>query len=156
MFEPNLSILSILNPLKVDQTIDCSGYRYQNATNCPGIEWRFCSESGDENFDTGCNEQADNIEIPDQKVIVPLEGDILRNFNQLSDNDLELSLGSVRTANSLNEYMSKIDLCHFEDDERKNVSATSEMLLRQVFSILCRVFKEPITVDSSCWLTRAG
>ena len=133
--ESSNSISSILNTSKVDKSIDCSGYRYQNANNCPGIQWRSCSESGDENFDTGCDEQPDDIEIRDKEVIVPLEGDILRNFNQLSDNDLELSLGRIKTSNSLNEYMSKIDLCHFENGERKNVSATSEMLLRQVFLI---------------------
>ena len=46
-----------------------------------------------------------------------LDGDILKDFNQLSDIDLEASLGKIRTSNSLNEYMSKIDFCYFENDE---------------------------------------
>ena len=125
---------------KVDDTIDCSGYRYHEAVDCPGIEWRYCSASGDENFDTGCDEEADRIEITEQQTTISLDGDLLKDFNQLSDIDLEASLGKIRTSNSLNEYMSKLDLCYFKNDElikmysNKN-SATSVMLLRLVFKI---------------------
>ena len=66
-----------------------------------------------------------------------LDGDLLKDFNQLSDIDLEASLGKIRTSNSLNEYMSKIDFCYFENDEviqmYSNDSVASDMLLRQVF-----------------------
>ena len=51
---------------KVDDSIDCSGYRYQDAINCPGIKWEYCTESGDENFDTGCDEETTEIEISQQ------------------------------------------------------------------------------------------
>ena len=65
-----------------------------------------------------------------------LDGDILKDFNQLSDIDLEASLGKIRTSNSLNEYMSKIDFCYFENDELiqmySNETAVSAMLLRQI------------------------
>ena len=125
---------------KVDDTIDCSGYRYHEAVDCPGIEWRYCSASGDENFNTSCDKEADRIEITEQQTTISLDGDLLKNFNQLSDIDLEASLGKIRTSNSLNEYMSKLDLCYFKNDEliqmysNKN-SATSVMLLRLVFKI---------------------
>ena len=125
---------------EVNDTIDCSEYRYHEAVDCPGIEWRYCSASGDENFDTGCDEEADRIEITEQQTTISLDGDLLKDFNQLSDIDLEASLGKIRTSNSLNEYMSKIDLCYFKNDEliqmysNKN-SATSVMLLRLVFKI---------------------
>ena len=66
-----------------------------------------------------------------------LDGDLLKDFNQLSDIDLEASLGTIRTSNSLNEYMSKIDFCYFENDELiqmySNGSVASKMLLRLVF-----------------------
>ena len=51
---------------KVDDSIDCSGYRYQDAINCPGIKWEYCNESGDESFDTGCDEVTTEIEISQQ------------------------------------------------------------------------------------------
>ena len=41
-------------------------YRYQDAINCPGIRWEYCTESGDENFDTGCDEESIEIEISQQ------------------------------------------------------------------------------------------
>ena len=101
------AISPIGKPFKVNDTIDCSDYRYHEAVNCPGIEWRYCSESGDENFDTGCDAEDVDIEIPEQQTVMPLDGDLLKDFNQLSDIDLEASLGKIRTSNSLNEYMSK-------------------------------------------------
>ena len=106
---------------------------------CPGIEWRYCSESGDENFDTGCDEETADIQVVDQQTTLSLDGDLLKDFNQLSDIDLEASLGKIRTSNSLNEYMSKIDFCYFENDELiqmySNDSVASEMLLRRVFEL---------------------
>ena len=131
---------------EVDDTIDCSEYRYHEAVNCPGIEWRYCSASGDEHFDTGCDEEAADIEITEKQTTISLDGDLLKDFNQLSDIDLEASLGKIKTSNSLNEYMSKIDLCYFENDELIQVysnvisntpyanSAASEMLLRPVYN----------------------
>ena len=121
----------------VNDTIDCSEYRYHEIVNCPDIEWRYCSESGDENFDTGCDEETTDIQIVEQQTAMSLDGDILKDFNQLSDIDLEASLGKIRTSNSLNEYMSKIDFCYFENDELiqmySNETAVSTMLLRQIF-----------------------
>ena len=93
----------IWKPFEVNDTIDCSDYRYHEAVNCPGIEWRYCSESGDENFDTGCDEEAVDIEIPEQETVMNLDGDLLKDFNQLSDIDLEASLGKIRASNSLNQ-----------------------------------------------------
>ena len=51
---------------KVDDSIDCSGYRYQDAINCPGIKWEYCNESGDESFDTGCDDESTEIQISQQ------------------------------------------------------------------------------------------
>ena len=120
--------------------MNCSEYRYHEAVYCPDIEWRPCSASGDENFDTGCDEEIVDIEITREETIIPLDGDILKDFNQLTDNDLETNLGRIKTSNSLNEYMSKIDFCYFEEDELiqmyLNDSATFDMLLRSVLEII--------------------
>ena len=89
---------------KVDDSFDCSGYRYHDAINCPGIKWEYCAESGDENFDTGCDKETSEIEIS-QQAYIPFDGDLLNDFNQLSDNDLETSLGKIKSPNSLNHHM---------------------------------------------------
>ena len=125
---------------KVDDTIDCSGYRYQDSINCPGIQWEYCTESGDENFDTSCDEETSEIEISRQ-AFISFDGDLLNDFNQLTDNDLETSLGKIKTSNSLNEYMTKIDFCYSENDELiyTNDTVASEILLRLVYEI-ARVF----------------
>ena len=93
----------IWKSLEVNDSIDCSDYRYHEAVNCPGIEWRYCSESGDENFATGCDEETVDIQIHKQETVMPLDGNLLKDFNQLSDIDLEASLGKIRTSNSLNQ-----------------------------------------------------
>ena len=133
---------------KVDDTIDCSGYRYQDAINCPGIKWKYCTESGDENFDTSCDEEISEIEISRQ-AFISFDGDLLNDFNQLTDNDLETSLGKIKTSNSLNEYMTKIDFCYSENDELiyTNDTVASEILLRLVYEI-ARVF---FMTDLRCW-----
>ena len=125
---------------KVDDAINCSGYRYQDAIKCPRIKWEYCTESGDENFNTGCDEETTEIEIS-QEAYIPFDGDLLNDFNQLTDNDLETILGKIKSSNSLNEYMSKIDFCYSENDELiqiyANDSIASEILLRLVSEIAC-------------------
>ena len=123
---------------KVDESFDCTEYRYHDAINCPRIKWEYCVENGDENFDTGCDKETSEIEIS-QQAYIPFDGNLLNDFNQLSDNDLESSLGKIKSSNSLNEYMSKIDFCYSENDEliqiHRNDSITSEILLRLVSKI---------------------
>ena len=76
--------------------------------------------------------------IPEQAYI-SFDGNLLNDFNQLTDNDLETSLGKIKSSNSLNEYMTKIDFCYSESDELiqiyTNDSIDSEILLRLVYEI---------------------
>ena len=139
---------------KVDDSFDCTEYRYHDAINCPGIKWEYCAESGDENFDTGCDKETSEIEIS-QQAYIPFDGDLLNDFNQLSDNDLETSLGKIKSSNSLNEYMSKIDFCYSENDEliqvelHANDSIATEILLRLVSKITSG--KIDLGDGFSCW-----
>ena len=59
----------------------------------------------------------------------------MQDFNQLTDIDLENSLGDLKASNSLNGYMTKIELCFFEDDELLSVktarNTSTEILFRK-------------------------
>ena len=56
----------------VDENINCTEYRYQDVISCPAYEWSYCSQSGDEFFDTGCEEDSVEIEIPKRSFNIPL------------------------------------------------------------------------------------
>ena len=77
-----------------------------------------------------------------EKAYISFDGNLLNDFNQLTDNDLETSLGKIKSSNSLNEYMTKINFCYSENDEliqiHTNDSIASEILLRLVSKIICR------------------
>merc|ERR1712003_468198 len=72
--------------------------------------------------------------------------------NQLTDNDLETSLGKIKSSNSLNEYMTKINFCYSENDEliqiHTNDSIASEILLRKrIFKINSNLLKNSKTLE---------
>ena len=77
-----------------------------------------------------------------EQAYISFDGNLLNDFNQLTDNDLETSLGKIKSSNSLNEYMTKINFCYSENDEliqiHTNDSIASEILLRLVSKIICR------------------
>ena len=68
---------------------------------------------------------------------------------------METSLGKIKSSNSLNEYMSKIDFCYSENDElikvelHANDSIATEILLRLVYKITRG--KIDLGDGFSCW-----
>ena len=43
--------------------------------------------------------------------------DLMKNFNQFSDVELEVYFGKMKPSASLNEYMSKINFCQLQETE---------------------------------------
>ena len=72
---------------------------------CFGFEWREClSHSFDEFVDA---------EIEDQgPVRIELDDSILKQFNLLSETELEFSFGKFTPAQSLNPYMTKLRISY--------------------------------------------
>ena len=93
-------------------------YRYHKAIDCPAYEWETCDEPLVE-FEITCDplkEEWDELKI---SKTIELEDDIelMKNFNQFSDVELEVYFGKMKPSASLNEYMSKIYLCQLQETE---------------------------------------
>ena len=79
---------------------------------CFGFEWKECSESPLEILDQStCPIIEDRIEINSEPVRIELDDSLIKSFNELSDDELELAFGSFRPVQSLNPYMTKLSLC---------------------------------------------
>jgi len=79
---------------------------------CFGFEWKECDESPLDVIDEStCPVIEEKIVINTEPVRIELSESLLKSFNELSDDELELSFGSFRPVQSLNPYMTKLSLC---------------------------------------------
>ena len=85
---------------------------YKEPNKCIGFEWKECGESPLDVIDEStCPVIEEQIEINTEPVRIELSESLLKSFNELSDDELELSFGSFRPVQSLNPYMTKLSLC---------------------------------------------
>ena len=84
-----------------------------NAPNkCFGFEWKECGESPLNIIDqTTCPIIEDRFDIDLEPVRIELADSLIKSFNTLSDDELVLAFGSFRPVQSLNPYMTKLNLC---------------------------------------------
>ena len=79
---------------------------------CIGFEWKKCGEGLLDIIDEStCPAIEEQIEIKTEPVRIELSESLLKSFNELSDDELELSFGSFRPVQSLNPYMTKLSMC---------------------------------------------
>ena len=82
---------------------------------CFGFEWKTCGESPLDILDQStCPIIEEPITINSEPVRIELDDSLIKSFNELSDDELELAFGSFRPVQSLNPYMTKLDLCSIE------------------------------------------
>ena len=85
---------------------------YKEPNKCIGFEWKECGESPLDVIDEStCPVIEEQIVINTEPVRIELSESLLKSFNELSDDELELSFGSFRPVQSLNPYMTKLSLC---------------------------------------------
>ena len=79
---------------------------------CIGFEWKECGDSLLDIIDEDtCPVIEERIESNTEQVRIELNESLLKSFNELSDDELELSFGSFQPVQSLNPYMTKLSLC---------------------------------------------
>ena len=79
---------------------------------CVGFEWKECGEGLLDIIDEPtCPVIEEQIESDTESVRIELNESLLKSFNELSDDELELSFGSFRPVQSLNPYMTKLSMC---------------------------------------------
>ena len=88
---------------------------YKDPFKCFGFEWKTCGESPLDILDQStCPIIEEPIKINSEPVRIELDDSLIKSFNELSDDELELAFGSFRPVQSLNPYMTKLDLCSIE------------------------------------------
>ena len=79
---------------------------------CFGFEWKECQNSPlDILEDSTCPVVEEQIDTKTEPVRIELDDSLLKSFNELSEDELEFSFGKFTPVQSLNPYMTKMNLC---------------------------------------------
>ena len=101
---------------------------YKAPFKCFGFEWKTCDESPLDILDQStCPIIEEPVKINSEPIRIELDDSLIKSFNELSDDELELAFGSFRPVQSLNPYMTKLDLCSVKQVWLEKISAIDNL-----------------------------
>ena len=90
---------------------------------CYIFEWKECEISPLDIIDIStCPVIEEQVEIDSKPLRIELDNSLIKSFNELSDDELELAFGKFTPVQSLNSYITKLSLCSITEVELENKS----------------------------------
>ena len=79
---------------------------------CYVFEWKECEINPLDIIDlSSCPVIEEQVEIESNPVRIELDDSLIQSFNELSDDELELTFGKFTPVQSLNAYITKLSFC---------------------------------------------